>query len=47
MMNWIYTWHDARKDPPAADLAQTMTEIFLSGVLAAGHRQEFADSASH
>lgn len=33
MMNWIYTWHDPRKDPSAAELARNMSEIFLSGVL--------------
>jgi AcrR family transcriptional regulator len=35
MMNWIYTWHDPRRDLQAADLAEQMSEIFLSGLLGA------------
>lgn len=33
MMNWIYTWHDPRRDIQAADLAEQMSEIFLRGLL--------------
>lgn len=33
MMNWIYTWHNARLDPGAPELADAMTRIFLEGVL--------------
>jgi len=32
MMNWVYTWHNPRHDPPAGRLADTIAEIFLSGV---------------
>ena len=35
MMNWIYTWHDARRDVQAADLAEQMSELFLRGLLGA------------
>src|ERR1051326_6855261 len=31
MMNWIYTWHDPRRDVQAADLAEQISEIFLRG----------------
>jgi AcrR family transcriptional regulator len=33
MMNWIYTWHNPRRDPAAAELADMMAEIFLRGML--------------
>lgn len=32
MINWIYTWHDPRKDPAAVDLSQQMASIFLKGI---------------
>jgi len=32
MMNWIYTWHNARIDPGAAALAENISAIFLDGV---------------
>jgi AcrR family transcriptional regulator len=38
MMNWIYTWHNPRKDPHADELAGMMTGIFLNGVLEPGGR---------
>lgn len=34
MMNWVYKWHNPKVDPRAEDLAETMTQIFLHGVLA-------------
>lgn len=34
MMNWIYTWHNPRTDADASELARTMADIFLAGVLA-------------
>lgn len=34
MMNWTYKWHNPKVDPGAAELAETMTQIFLRGVLA-------------
>ena len=33
MMNWIYKWHNPNVDPGAKELAETMTGIFLRGVL--------------
>ncbi len=33
MMNWIYKWHNPRVDPQADRLAETMTSIFLGGVV--------------
>ena len=33
MMNWIYTWHDPRRDTSAAGIAEQMSEIFLRGLL--------------
>jgi len=33
MMNWIYTWHDPRRDVQAADLAEQISELFLRGLL--------------
>ena len=37
MMNWIYTWHNARVDADAEQLAGEMSDIFLRGVMT-GHR---------
>jgi AcrR family transcriptional regulator len=33
MMNWIYTWHNSRTDANAEQLARTMGDLFLQGVL--------------
>ena len=33
MMNWIYKWHNPKVDPRAEELAGTIGEIFLRGVL--------------
>jgi AcrR family transcriptional regulator len=33
MMNWIYTWHNARVDADAEQLAREMSDIFLRGVM--------------
>jgi len=33
MMNWIYTWHNPRRDAPAQELADSMADIFLRGLL--------------
>lgn len=35
MMNWIYTWHNARVDADAEQLAGEMSDIFLRGVMSA------------
>ena len=32
MMNWIYTWYNARVDAEAAELAREMGDIFLRGI---------------
>ena len=32
MMNWIYTWHNARVDADAQGIAREMGDIFLRGV---------------
>ncbi len=44
MMNWIYTWHDPRRDVQASDLADQMSELFLRGLL--GTSQPRAKNAS-
>jgi TetR/AcrR family transcriptional regulator, cholesterol catabolism regulator len=36
MMNWIYTWHNARVDADAEPLAREMGDIFLRGVMNGG-----------
>lgn len=33
MMNWVYTWHKPKVDPGAEALAETITGIFLNGVV--------------
>ncbi|MGH9503006.1 MAG: TetR/AcrR family transcriptional regulator [Terriglobales bacterium] len=38
MMNWIYTWYNARVDGDAAELAGEMGDIFLQGMGAASPR---------
>jgi AcrR family transcriptional regulator len=35
MMNWIYTWHNPRRDAGAQELADGMADIFLRGLLGA------------
>jgi AcrR family transcriptional regulator len=37
MMNWVYKWHNPRVDPRAEELAGTISDIFLRGVLHAGN----------
>ncbi len=32
MMNWIYTWYNARVDADASELAREMGDIFLQGI---------------
>jgi hypothetical protein len=36
MMNWIYTWHNPRVDADADQLARSMGDIFLRGVMVGG-----------
>ncbi len=33
MMNWVYTWHNSRRDAGAEVLADQMADIFLRGLL--------------
>jgi AcrR family transcriptional regulator len=33
MMNWIYTWHNPRRDAGAPELADQMADVFLRGLL--------------
>jgi AcrR family transcriptional regulator len=35
MMNWIYTWHNPRRDAGAQGLAEEMADIFLRGLMGA------------
>ena len=37
MMNWIYTWHNPRRDEGAPELADKMADVFLRGVLGQVH----------
>jgi AcrR family transcriptional regulator len=37
MMNWIYTWHNAKVDSNAEELARQMGDIFLDGVSGSVH----------
>jgi hypothetical protein len=36
MMNWIYTWHNAKVDSSAKELAREMGDILLNGVCGVG-----------
>jgi TetR/AcrR family transcriptional regulator, cholesterol catabolism regulator len=38
MMNWIYTWHNSKTDGDAHELARTMGDLFIRGVLAGSAR---------
>jgi AcrR family transcriptional regulator len=37
MMNWVYKWHNPKVDPGAEELAGTISDIFLRGVLHGRH----------
>ena len=41
MMNWIHTWHRPQKDPQADALADSISGVFLHGVMS-GHAPERA-----
>jgi len=45
MMNWVYTWHKAKLDPRAEELAQTIGGIFLEGVRNGRHGTHAAPAA--
>ena len=34
MMNWMYTWYDPKRDGSASEVADSVCDIFLSGILA-------------
>ena len=40
MMNWIYTWYQAKRDLPLPGLIEQMLRIFFFGVLRAGKIEE-------
>jgi AcrR family transcriptional regulator len=46
MINWIYTWHNARVDLDAGELAEEMSNLFLRGVLNAGKARRKAAKAN-
>jgi AcrR family transcriptional regulator len=33
MMNWIYTWHNPKRDPGPEDVSEQMADIFLRGLM--------------
>jgi AcrR family transcriptional regulator len=44
MMNWIYTWHNAKVDADASELSRQMADIFLNGVRGKSRKQASAGS---
>ena len=46
MMNWIYTWHNPRRDAGAQELADEMADIFLGGLLGENARLVAPSSAA-
>ncbi len=46
MMNWIYTWHNPRRDEGPEKLADTMAEIFLRGILGSASRPSSVGGAA-
>jgi TetR/AcrR family transcriptional regulator, cholesterol catabolism regulator len=42
MMNWIYTWHNPRKDAEAEHIAQEMADLFMRGVLGRSEKRREA-----
>jgi AcrR family transcriptional regulator len=45
MMNWVYKWHNAKVDPRAEELTDTIASIFLHGVLAEPAEEKAFSSA--
>jgi len=41
MINWVYTWYNPKVDPQAKELAGTMAQMFLNGVMN-GHSRSAA-----
>jgi AcrR family transcriptional regulator len=46
MMNWVYKWHNAKVDPGAEQLTDTIVGIFLHGVLAEPAEEKALSAAS-
>jgi AcrR family transcriptional regulator len=46
MINWIYTWHNPRVDLNARELAEEMSNLFLSGVLSSGKTKRKVSKAN-
>ena len=46
MINWIYTWHNPRVDLDARELAEEMSNLFLSGVLSSGKAKRKVSKAN-
>ena len=40
MMNWIYTWHNSRRDLPLPELIQQMLRIYFFGILTGDNVQQ-------
>ena len=40
MMNWIYTWYQAKRDPPFPQLIEQMLRLYFFGLLKAGNVEE-------
>ena len=40
MMNWIYTWHNSRRDLPLPELIQQMLRIYFFGILTGDQGQQ-------
>ncbi|MGH9534191.1 MAG: TetR/AcrR family transcriptional regulator [Terriglobales bacterium] len=38
-LNWVYTWHQPRRDPGAAGLAEQISSVFLRGAALARRRR--------
>lgn len=46
MMNWVYKWHNAKVDPGAEQLTDTIVGIFLRGVLVEPAEEKALSAAS-
>jgi AcrR family transcriptional regulator len=36
MMNWIYTWHNPKRDPGPEEVSEQMADVFLRGLMGSG-----------
>ena len=46
MMNWIYTWHQPRRDAGAQELAEQMADVFLRGLLSSSSKPSTVGGAA-